>query len=61
MAALLDEDPGLRRRFPQRLSLPDYSPEELADIAAKVRVTARNMRFHRCVCCLVQLLAQPIL
>ena len=36
MQELLDADPGLRRRFPNKLELPDYSCHELASIAAKV-------------------------
>ena len=35
MNELLDADPGLRRRFPNKLALPDYSCPELAMIAAK--------------------------
>jgi len=33
MQRLLDADPGLRRRFPTSLALPDYAPKELAAIA----------------------------
>ena len=29
MNLLLDADPGLRRRFPNKLALPDYNPSEL--------------------------------
>ena len=36
MQQLLDSDPGLRRRFPSSLNLPDYSPKELGVIADKV-------------------------
>ena len=32
METALDADPGLRRRFPHRLHLPDYKPEVLAKI-----------------------------
>jgi len=32
MDALMDQDPGLRRRFSLELRLEDYSPEELAEI-----------------------------
>merc|ERR1711964_553776 len=39
MAKLMDCDPGLRRRFPNTLHLPDYDACELALIAAK---TARE-------------------
>ena len=35
MDELLDADPGLRRRFPNKLALKDYSCPELACIAAK--------------------------
>ncbi len=35
MHRLLDADPGLRRRFPHLLALPDYSARELAAIAEK--------------------------
>lgn len=35
MQRLLDADPGLRRRFPHLLALPDYSARELAAIAEK--------------------------
>ena len=35
MQRLLDADPGLRRRFPHALALPNYSPTELARIADK--------------------------
>ena len=35
MNELLDADPGLRRRFPNKLALSDYSCPELACIAAK--------------------------
>ena len=35
MQRLLDADPGLRRRFPSALALPNYSASELAQIAAK--------------------------
>ena len=35
MQELLDADPGMRRRFPNRLALKDYSCPELARIAAK--------------------------
>ena len=35
MDQLLDADPGLRRRFPNKLALPDYSYAELAAIASK--------------------------
>jgi len=36
MGHLLAQDPGLSRRFPLRLDLPDYTCAELAQIAAKV-------------------------
>eukprot|EP00931_Biecheleriopsis_adriatica_P077094 TRINITY_DN50717_c0_g1_i1.p1 TRINITY_DN50717_c0_g1~~TRINITY_DN50717_c0_g1_i1.p1 ORF type:complete len:1004 (+),score=228.82 TRINITY_DN50717_c0_g1_i1:64-3012(+) len=36
MGQFLAQDPGLARRFPLRLNLPDYSPEELSQIAEKV-------------------------
>ena len=36
MQDLLDSDPGLRRRFPKQLTLPDYTPNELAKIASFV-------------------------
>ena len=39
MRALLDSDPGLRRRFPNMLNLRDYTPTELGEIA---EVTARE-------------------
>jgi SpoVK/Ycf46/Vps4 family AAA+-type ATPase len=34
MQCLLDADPGLRRRFPAHVNLPDYTSVELARIAA---------------------------
>merc|ERR1711959_227094 len=36
MKELMRADPGLARRFPTSLALADYSPSELAKIAAKV-------------------------
>merc|ERR1719379_1750673 len=36
MQELLQADPGLARRFPHTLNLPDYAPTELGKIAAKV-------------------------
>ena len=36
MAHLMSADPGLDRRFPLRLDLPDYSPAEIASICRKV-------------------------
>merc|ERR1719379_3227451 len=36
MKELMRADPGLARRFPTTLNLPDYVPSELAEIAAKV-------------------------
>lgn len=36
MGHLLAQDPGLSRRFPLRLDLPDYTSEELANIVVKV-------------------------
>lgn len=36
MRSLMQADPGLPRRFPMRLDLPDYSPRELASICRKV-------------------------
>merc|ERR1711879_414655 len=36
MGQFLAKDPGLSRRFPLRLDLPDYTPSELSDIADKV-------------------------
>ena len=38
MRQLLDADPGLRRRFPAHLALPNYSGSELARIAAEAAV-----------------------
>ena len=40
MAALMRMDPGLDRRFPQRLHLPDYSPLQIAQVCA---IKARRM------------------
>ena len=45
MKELLDADPGMRRRFPNRLELPDYSPSELGQIASK----AAAERFDCCL------------
>eukprot|EP01045_Picozoa_sp_COSAG04_P043875 COSAG04_NODE_14602_length_562_cov_0.656587_2_plen_82_part_01 len=36
MGSLMRADPGLNRRFPLRLDLPDYSCEEIAQICQKV-------------------------
>merc|ERR1712188_216119 len=36
MEELINADPGLARRFPTVLSLKDYAPTEIAEIAAKV-------------------------
>ena len=36
MQHLLDSDPGMRRRFPRQLVLPDYTSDELAKIAIYV-------------------------
>jgi hypothetical protein len=36
MEVLLDADPGLRRRFPSYLRLPDYTPTQLAQMASIV-------------------------
>merc|ERR1719181_1533884 len=36
MNQLLVQDPGLSRRFPLRMNLPDYTPAELALISDKV-------------------------
>ena len=35
MQQLLDADPGLRRRFPHKLALPDYTCQDLAKIGSK--------------------------
>merc|ERR1712127_332774 len=36
MEVLMKADPGMPRRFPQALHLADYTPAELAEIAASV-------------------------
>jgi len=36
MAELMKADPGLARRFPHTLNLPDYTATEIAQIAARV-------------------------
>jgi hypothetical protein len=56
MERLLDADPGLRRRFPSFLNLPDYTPTELAAIAEKVRSMSPYMTCV-CVCVLCALCA----
>lgn len=45
MERLLDADPGLRRRFGNRLHLSDYTPEQLAAIAKTVAKERFDLAF----------------
>ena len=38
MGQLMRADPGLNRRFPLRLDLVDYTPDEIAQICRKVAI-----------------------
>ena len=42
-------DPGLNRRFPLRLHLPDYSPEQLVQIAQEKALTRYKLTFAKAV------------
>ena len=55
MARLMRMDPGLDRRFPQRLHLHDYSKEQLAQVC-QVKARVSRPRSLRRVC---QLVSQP--
>jgi AAA+ superfamily predicted ATPase len=46
MGHLLAQDPGLARRFPLRLDLPDYTGPELAQIAGKVALERFSFRLE---------------
>merc|ERR1719224_386532 len=45
MQKLMAADPGMARRFPRELKLDDYSPADLARIAAHVASTRFDLRF----------------
>jgi SpoVK/Ycf46/Vps4 family AAA+-type ATPase len=49
MGHLLAQDPGLSRRFPLRLDLPDYTSAELALIAKKVAHERFGFSFEACL------------
>jgi len=46
MQELLQADPGLARRFPTTLNLPDYAPSELAEMASKVASSRFGISFE---------------
>jgi len=46
MNQLLVQDPGLSRRFPLRINLPDYTPNELTQIAVKVAEERFGCKFE---------------
>jgi SpoVK/Ycf46/Vps4 family AAA+-type ATPase len=46
MGQLLVQDPGLSRRFPLRINLPDYTPAELTMIAEKVAMERFGCKFE---------------
>jgi len=46
MGQLLVQDPGLSRRFPLRINLPDYTPLELTQIAEKVAKERFGCKFE---------------
>merc|ERR1719299_339418 len=46
MGHLLVQDPGLSRRFPLRINLPDYTPVELSLIAEKVAKERFGCKFE---------------
>jgi SpoVK/Ycf46/Vps4 family AAA+-type ATPase len=46
MGQLLVQDPGLSRRFPLRINLPDYTPLELTQIADKVAKERFGCKFE---------------
>merc|ERR1719191_853547 len=46
MQELLQADPGLARRFPTTLNLPDYAPSELAEMAGKVATQRFGVPFE---------------
>ena len=45
MAALMGADPGMPRRFVKTIDLPDYDPEELAEIAEGFATRKLKLRF----------------
>ena len=45
MSRLMRADPGMNRRFPNRVHLPDYTPEQLVQIAEEKASTRYNLTF----------------
>jgi hypothetical protein len=46
MVGLMQADPGMPRRFPQSLHLPDYTPTQVAQISSAVASSRFSMHFE---------------